>query len=68
MYIGACFHNVCFRTKLKEDSLEHGKLVSAMTKERLTLEEKINELNKTLEEVSEKECELSYTFLEYGHG
>ena len=46
------------RLKLKEDSVEHGKLVSAMTKERLTLEEKIAELNKTLEEVSSNYSEM----------
>ena len=40
-----------YRTKLEEDSVEHGKLVSAMTKERLSLEEKIAELNKSLVEV-----------------
>ena len=36
---------------MKEDSVEHGKLVSAMTKERLTLEEKVTELTSALEEV-----------------
>ena len=42
---------VFFRIKLEEDSVEHGKLVSAMTKERLKLDEKVTELNKSLTEV-----------------
>ena len=48
------------RSKLEEDSVSHGKIVSAMTKERLSLEDKITELNSTLAEVSTftgKECQ-----------
>ena len=43
--------HVFYRIKLEEDSVEHGKLVSAMTKERLKLDEKVTELNKSLTEV-----------------